>query len=301
MEPRPRKLLDQVRDALRVKHYSYSTEKTYVHWIRRFILFHNKRHPSEMGTPEVTQFLTYLAVNEHVAASTQNQALSAIIFLYRVVLQQELAGINAVRAKPSRYLPTVLTPEEVHQVISHLYGVYKLLIQLLYGSGLRLSEGLQLRVKDVDFAQRQLLIRDTKGRESRVTMLPSRVIEPLQVHLQGVRQLHNQDLERGYGSVYLPFALERKYPNADRQWIWQYIFPADRLSHDPRSGVTRRYHLHETGIQRAVRSAVRQAKIQKRVTCHTFRHSFATHLLEDGYDIRTVQELLGHRACNFEF
>lgn len=294
MEPRPRKLLDQVRDALRVKHYSYSTEKTYVHWIRRFILFHNKRHPSEMGTPEVTQFLTYLAVNEHVAASTQNQALSAIIFLYRVVLQQELAGINAVRAKPSRYLPTVLTPEEVHQVISHLYGVYKLLIQLLYGSGLRLSEGLQLRVKDVDFAQRQLLIRDTKGRESRVTMLPSRVIEPLQVHLQGVRQLHNQDLERGYGSVYLPFALERKYPNADRQWIWQYIFPADRLSHDPRSGVTRRYHLHETGIQRAVRSAVRQAKIQKRVTCHTFRHSFATHLLEDGYDIRTVQELLGH-------
>ncbi|WP_421657327.1 integron integrase [Leptothermofonsia sp. ETS-13] len=295
MESRPRKLLDQVRDALRVKHYSYSTEKTYVHWIRRFILFHNKRHPSEMGTPEVTQFLTYLAVNEYVAASTQNQALSAIIFLYRVVLQQELAGINAVRAKPSRYLPTVLTPEEVHQVISHLYGVYKLLIQLLYGSGLRLSEGLQLRVKDIDFAQRQLLIRDTKGRESRVTMLSSRVIEPLQVHLQGVRQLHNQDLERGYGSVYLPFALERKYPNADRQWIWQYIFPADRLSHDPRSGVTRRHHLHETGIQRAVRSAVRQAKIQKRVTCHTFRHSFATHLLQNGYDIRTVQELLGHK------
>jgi integron integrase len=291
----PKKLLDQVRDAIRLKHYSYRTEETYVHWCRRFILFHNKRHLSEMGTAEVTQFLTHLAVQEQVAASTQNQALSAIVFLYRVVLQQELTGIDAVRAKPSRYLPTVLSPEEVHLVISHLYGVYKLLIQLLYGSGLRLSEGLQLRVKDVDFAQRQLLIWDTKGRESRVTMLPTRVLEPLQVHLQGVRHLHNQDLDRGYGLVYLPFALERKYPNAERQWIWQYAFPADRLSRDPRSGVIRRHHLHETGIQRAVRSAVRQAGIEKRVTCHTFRHSFATHLLQAGYDIRTVQELLGHK------
>ncbi len=295
LEPRPRKLLDQVRDAIRVKHYAYSTEKTYVYWIRRFILFHNKRHPSEMGTAEVTQFLTHLAVAEHVASTTQNQALNAIVFLYRVVLQQELVEVDAVRAKKSRYLPTVLTPEEVQRVIAHLYGVYKLVVQLLYGSGLRLSEGLQLRVKDIDFAQHQLVIRDTKGKESRVTMLPIRLIEPLQAHLQCVRGLHQQDLDRGYGSVYLPFALERKYPHADRQWIWQYVFPADRLSQDPRSGVTRRHHLHETGIQRAVRDAVKLAKIEKRVTCHTFRHSFATHLLQNGYDIRTVQELLGHK------
>jgi len=213
LEPRPRKLLDQVRDAIRVKHYSYSTEKTYVYWIRRFILFHHKRHPIEMGTAEVTQFLTHLAVTEQVAATTQNQALNAIVFLYRVVLQQELVGINAVRAKKSRYLPTVLTPDEVQRVISHLYGVYKLVVQLLYGSGLRLSEGLELRIKDIDFAQQQLVIRDTKGKESRVTMLPTRVIEPLQAHLQTVRWLHQQDLDRGYGSVYLPYALERKYPH----------------------------------------------------------------------------------------
>jgi integron integrase len=293
--PRPRKLLDQVRDVLRLKHYSYRTEQTYIYWIRRFILFHNKRHPAEMGTAEVTQFLTHLAVSEQVSASTQNQALSAIVFLYRFVLQQELVNVNAVRAKPSRYLPTVLTPDEVQCVISYLHGVYKLVVQLLYGSGLRLSEGLQLRVKDIDFAQQQLAIRDTKGKESRVTMLPVCVMEPLQAHLQTVRQLHQQDLDRGYGSVYLPFALERKYPDADRQWIWQYTFPADRLSQAPRSGTTRRHHLHETGVQRIVRDAVRLAKIEKRVTCHTLRHSFATHLLQNGYDIRTVQELLGHK------
>jgi integron integrase len=296
MEPsRPRKLLDQVRDVLRIKHYSYRTEETYVQWIRRFILFHNKRHPAEMGTPEVSQFLTHLAVSEQVAAATQNQAFSAIIFLYRYVLQQELVGVDAMRAKPSRYLPTVLTPDEVQAMIQALHGVYKLVVQLLYGSGLRLSEGLSLRVKDVDFAQSQLVIRDAKGNQSRVTMLPQRIIEPLQTHLQSVRQLHHQDLDQGYGSVYLPFALERKYPHADRQWIWQYVFPSERISKDPRSGITRRHHLHETAIQSAVRNAARITRLEKRITCHTFRHSFATHLLQNGYDIRTVQELLGHK------
>ncbi len=296
MEPsRPRKLLDQVRDVLRVKHYSYRTEQTYIYWIRRFILFHNKRHPAEMGTREVSQFLTHLAVSEQVAAATQNQAFSAIIFLYRYVLQQELVGVDAMRAKPSRYLPTVLTPDEVQAVIQALNGVYQLVVQLLYGSGLRLSEGLSLRVKDIDFAQSQLVIRDAKGNQSRVTMLPQRIIEPLQAQLQIVRRLHHQDLDQGYGSVYLPFALERKYPHADRQWIWQYIFPSYRLSQDPRSGITRRHHLHETAIQSAVRNAVKITRIEKRITCHTFRHSFATHLLQNGYDIRTVQELLGHK------
>jgi integron integrase len=293
--PRPKKLLDQVRDALRLKHYSYRTEQTYIDWIRRYILFHNKRHPQEMGTAEVTQFLTHLAVQEQVAASTQNQALSAIVFLYRVVLEKELLGIDAVRAKPSRYLPTVLTPAEVQAVLQNLQGVHKLLIQLLYGSGLRLREGLQLRVKDVDFAQQQLVLRNTKGNESRVTVLPQTLIQPLQTHLAQVRRQHEDDLNRGYGSVYLPFALERKYVGGDRQWMWQYVFPANRLSRDPRSGSVRRHHLHETGLQRALRDAVRIAGLQKRVSCHTFRHSFATHLLQNGYDIRTVQELLGHK------
>jgi len=292
---RPRKLLDQVRDAIRLKHYSYRTEKTYVYWIRRYILFHNKRHPQEMGTAEVAQFLTHLAVQEQVAASTQNQALSALVFLYRVVLNQDLVGVNAIRAKPSHYLPTVLTPSEVRSVLQHLHGVHKLVIQLLYGSGLRLREGLQLRVKDIDVAQQQLVLRNTKGQESRITMLPTTLVQPLQNHLQQVRRLHEDDLNRGHGAVYLPFALERKYSGGARQWIWQYVFPAERLSQDPRTGVTRRHHLHETGLQRALRDAVQLAGLNKRVSCHTFRHSFATHLIENGYDIRTVQELLGHK------
>lgn len=296
MEARPKKLLDQVRDVIRLKHYSYRTEQTYVYWIRRYILFHNKRHPKEMGCSEIEQFLTHLAVTEQVCASTQNQAFSAILFLYRSVLHLELDGpIEAMRAKRSRYLPTVLTSEEVQAVIGQLWGVNKLVIQVLYGSGLRLSEGLRLRVKDVDFAQRQLIVRDTKGQESRVTVLPSCLIEPLQEHLQQVKQLHQQDLERGYGAAHLPFALERKYRYANRQWIWQFVFPAERFSRDPRSGIVHRYHLHETGIQRSLKQAVRAAGVDKRVSCHTFRHSFATHLLQAGYDIRTVQELLGHK------
>lgn len=294
--PRPRKLLEQVSDALRVKHYSYQTEKSYLLWIRRFILFHNKRHPKEMGGEEINAFLTHLAVEGKVAASTQNQALSALLFLYREVLHLELdLDLDAVRAKRSRYLPTVLTPEEVKAIIVHLSGIHRLVVQVLYGSGLRLAEAQQLRVKDVDFNQRQLVIRNSKGMESRLTMLPETLVEPLQEHLLWAKRQHQQDLEQGYGSVYLPFALERKYPNAEREWSWHYVFPAERLSQDPRTGITRRHHLHESGLQRAIKQAVQKTGIPKRVSCHTFRHSFATHLLQNGYDIRTVQELLGHK------
>ncbi len=294
--PRPRKFLEQVSDALRVKHYSYQTEKSYLLWIRRFILFHNKRHPKEMGGEEINAFLTHLAVEGKVAASTQNQALSALLFLYREVLHLELdLDLDAVRAKRSRYLPTVLTPEEVKAIIVHLSGIHRLVVQVLYGSGLRLAEAQQLRVKDVDFNQRQLVIRNSKGMESRLTMLPETLVEPLQEHLLWAKRQHQQDLEQGYGSVYLPFALERKYPNAEREWSWQYVFPAERLSQDPRTGITRRHHLHESGLQRAIKQAVQKTGIPKRVSCHTFRHSFATHLLQNGYDIRTVQELLGHK------
>jgi integron integrase len=295
-EPPPRKLLDRVRDRIRVKHYSYRTEETYVQWIRRFILFHNKRHPSEMGGDEVNAFLTHLAVNENVAASTQNQALSAILFLYREVLELELGlNLDAVRAKRPRNLPTVLTVAETLEILNNLTGVHQIIAKLLYGSGLRLNEALQLRVKDLDFGQQQIMVRDSKGMESRVTMLPRNVVEQLQEHLQIVKRLHQQDLTRGYGEVNLPFALSKKYPNAAKEWIWQYVFPSSAIAKDPRSELMCRYHIHETGIQKALKQAVRSAKIEKRVGCHTFRHSFATHLLQNGYDIRTVQELLGHK------
>jgi integron integrase len=296
MENQPRKLLDQVRDVIRMKHYSYRTEESYVYWVRRYILFHNKQHPTTMGSPEVETFLSHLAVEEKVAASTQNQAFSALLFLYRYVLKQPLPdSIDAVRAKPSRYLPTVLTRQEVRMVMEHTSGAQGLVLQLLYGTGLRLSEGLRLRVKDLDFAQHQIVVRDVKGNQGRMTMLPDSLIEPLRQQLHQARQLHQQDLSQGYGSVFLPFALERKYPHADRSWIWQFVFPSVSRSPDPRSGVVRRHHLHESGIQRSLKQAVQTAKVQKRVGCHTLRHSFATHVLEDGYDIRTVQELLGHK------
>lgn len=231
MENRPKKLLEQVQDTIRLKHYSYQTEKTYIYWIRRYILFHNKRHPKDMGGTDIEAFLTHLAVNEKVAASTQNQALHAILFLYREVMKQELdLKVDAVRAKKSKYLPTVLTKEETIAIIQQLSGVYQLVIKLLYGTGLRLTEGLQLRVKDIDFAQNQITVRDTKGNEIRVTMLPASIAEELKIHLQSVKLLHQQDLQKGFGSVYLPFALERKYPHASREWVWQFIFPSDRIS-----------------------------------------------------------------------
>jgi integron integrase len=290
-----KKLLDQVRDTLRLKHYAIRTEQAYVSWMRRFILFHHKRHPKDMGAPEIEAFLTNLAVNLNVAASTQNQALSALLFLYRHVLDQEIGPLDAARAKKPKRLPTVLTHQQAMTVIAALPPTYQLVVKLLYGSGLRLLECLRLRVKDLEFPQYQIVVRDGKGSKDRVTILPASLVNPLRNHLERVGMRHQRDLERGHGSVYLPHALERKYPNANREWAWQYVFPARNLSVDPRSGLRRRHHRGESGPQRAVREAAKLAGIDKPVTPHTFRHSFATSLLEDGYDIRTVQELLGHK------
>ena len=290
------KLLDQMRQTIRRKGYSHRTEQAYTQWVRRFILYHHKRHPAEMGPAEIEAFLTHLAADLEVAASTQNQALQAILFLYREVLQQPIAEhLNYLYAKRPQRLPTVLTREEAQRILAALEGTPKLVAQLLYGSGLRLLEALRLRVKDLDFAQHQIIVRDGKGFKDRVTVLPESLVPALQEHLARVKLLHETDLAEGFGSVYLPYALERKYPHAHREWGWQYAFPAPRRSADPRTGIIRRHHLSEGVIQRAVRRAARLAQISKHVTPHTFRHSFATHLLEAGYDIRTVQELLGHK------
>jgi len=294
-EQHPKKLLDQVRDAIRLKHYSIRTEEAYVNWIKRYTFFHGVRHPAEMGAAEVEAFLTHLAVKENVAASTQNQALSALLFLYREVLHQELGPVDALRAKRPKRLPTVLTQEETLRLIGCLSGTHQLMAKLIYGSGIRLMECLRLRVKDLEFERRAIIVRDGKGAQDRVTVLPDSLIPLLQEHLQRVKALHQQDLAQGFGSVYLPDALARKYPNADREWGWQYVFPASSLSPDPRSGVVRRHHLHESSLQKAIKEAARLAGIVKPVGPHTLRHCFATHLLEAHYDIRTVQELLGHK------
>ena len=287
--------LESVRGLIRVKHFSYRTEEAYVNWIRRFILFHDKRHPREMGANEVREFLTHLAVEGNVAASTQNQAFAALLFLYRDFFGKPLVGLETVvRAKKPRRLPDVLTKDEARRLLAFLRGEKWLVANLLYGAGLRLKEALRLRVKDLDFEYRQIVVRDGKGAKDRVTVLPEIIVEPLEKHLAGVRRLHEEDLRLGFGAVYLPFALERKYPNAAREWLWQYIFPAATRSPDPRSDKTRRHHLAENIIQRAVKIAVGQAEITKKASPHTLRHSFATHLLEAGYDIRTIQTLLGH-------
>ncbi|GAB4227823.1 MAG: integron integrase [Elainellaceae cyanobacterium] len=292
----PPRLLDQVRHAIRLKHYSLKTEKSYIHYIRDYILFHNKRHPKDMGAEEIRAYLTHLAVQQNVAASTQNVAFSALLFLYRHVLQIELPYIDSIeRAKTPERVPVVFTRSEVKAILSQLDGIHHLVASLLYGSGLRLNEGLQLRVKDIDFEYRQVTVRDGKGEKDRVTMLPGSLVAPLKQQLEKTRQLHQQDLALGYGAVYLPYALERKYPNANREWGWQYVFPSWKRSIDPRAKVVRRHHLYERSLQRAVKQAIQQAGITKHAGCHTFRHSFAAHLLEDGYDIRTVQELLGHK------
>lgn len=289
------KLLDQARERARLKHYAIRTEEAYIGWIKRFILFHNKRHPNQMGVTEIEAFLAHLAAYEHVAPSTQNQALAALLFLYRDVLNQELERpVNVPWTNKPKKLPTVLSPDEAQQVIVCLPGIYQLIGKLLYGSGLRLMECLRLRIKDIDFDQKLIVVRDGKGDKDRITVLPQSVIRPLQEQIQRARQLHQQDLQQGFGAVYLPHALTRKYPNANRDWAWQYVFPAERISTDPRSGAMRRHHLHENSVQKAVHKAAQLANVAKPVSPHTFRHSFATHLLQAGYDIRTVQELLGH-------
>lgn len=291
----PPKLLDRVRERIRFKHYSIRTEDSYVQWIRRFILFHGKRHPAEMGAVEVEAFLTHLAVAGNVAASTQNQARSALLFLYKEVLGSELPWLNNVeQAKKPRRLPVVLTEDEVRDLLANLDGVHWLVAALLYGSGLRLMEALRLRVQDIEFKRREILVRNGKGFKDRVTMLPDKLAARLQAHLATVKLLHERDLAEGYGEVHLPYALDRKYPNAGTSWGWQYVFPSGNRSVDPRTGKTRRHHVDEQTIQRAVKQAVRTAGLVKPATPHTLRHSFATHLLQKGQDIRTVQELLGH-------
>ena len=291
-----RKLLDQVSDVARFRHLSLRTEQAYRNWIKRYIFFHQKRHPKELNAEHVRAFLTHLAVNENVSAATQNQAFCALLFLYRNVLRIEPLDIEGVeRARKSRKLPVVFTKQEATAIITHLGSQEALIAALLYGSGLRIMEAVRLRVKDVDFSRKEIKVRDGKGEKDRVTMLPHALINGLRRQVEIVRQLHQIDLRHGYGEVYLPYALDRKYNNAARELAWQYLFPADKLSVDPRSGKVRRHHINEQNIQRAVKSALRIAGVRKNGSCHSFRHSFATHLLENGYDIRTVQELLGHK------
>jgi len=293
--PAPARLLDRVRDKIRLRHYSIRTEQAYVDWIKRFIFYHGKQHPETLGAPEVEAFLTHLAVERHVAAATQNLAKSSILFLYRDVLERELPWFdNVERARAPTRMPTVLSQAEVAEILSRLRGVHALVGRLLYGTGMRIMECMRLRVKDVDFARREILICDGKGAKDRVTVLPRDVLRSLRSQLEVVRQLHSADLRDGCGDVYLPFALARKLPSAGCEWGWQYVFPADSRSRDPRTGAARRHHLGDQAFQRAMRQAVRDAGVVKPATPHTLRHSFATHLLESGYDIRTVQELLGH-------
>lgn len=289
------KLLDQLRNEIKRRNYSIRTERAYADWVKRFIFYHNKRHPKDMGAPEVQQFLTYLAVERRVSASTQNQALCALVFLYREILDIELGMFdNWQRAKRPALVPVVLTREEVKALMAHVSGAHWIMAQLMYGAGLRLMECVRLRVKDIDFGYKEITVRQGKGHKDRRTMLPEVLAEPLRLQVEKVGQLHALDVAAGFGEVYLPYALERKYPKAAQELGWQYVFPSENTSVDPRSGKTRRHHIDAKSIQRAVRKAVRAAGLNKQASCHTLRHSFATHLLESGYDLRSIQELLGH-------
>jgi len=293
--PKPR-LFDEVRAVARMRHLSLRTEEAYLNWIRRFILFHDKLHPRDMSEPEIRAFISDLAVNRKISASTQTVALSALLFLYRDVLKRDLPYVgNIERAQKPKRVPVVFTRNEVNRVLAGLTGTNALVAGLLYGSGLRLIECLRLRVKDIDFEYGQITVRDGKGEKDRLTMLPRKLKPALIRHLRKVKVQYEEDLAAGYGEVFLPYALAAKYPNAGKSWAWQYVFPAPVLSRDPRSGQERRHHLSESTIQKAVKEAIRKSRIAKHASCHTFRHSFATHLLESGYDIRTVQELLGHK------
>lgn len=294
------KLLDEVREAIRVRHYSIRTEHTYVDWIYRYILFNNKRHPAEMGEAEISRFLSYLATDCNVAASTQNQALCALMFLYKHVLKVEIKdfGKTLVRAKRPKQLPVVLSLDETARLLANLSGVQRLMAELMYATGARIIELIRLRVKDIDFERHQITIREGKGEKDRTVPLPSELVEDLKTQLEKVKQLHQQDLKEGYGTVHLPYALAKKYPNAAKEWCWQYVFPSKQLSVDPRSGITQRHHVFESVLQTAIKQATQKAGIPKMVHAHSLRHSFATHLLEAGHDIRTVQELLGHSNVN---
>jgi integron integrase len=295
-KPSDSPLLTQVRQVLRLKHMSRSTEKSYLYYILDYIYFHNKRHPQEMGVDEIRAYLSHLAIQKNVAGSTQNVALSALLFLYRQVLKSDLPDIdNIERARRPKRLPVVLTRREVQEVLAIVDGVEGLFLQLLYGTGMRLMEGLRLRVKDIDFEQKEIIIRDGKGEQDRMTMLPEKLLEPLRQQLVYAQALHKIDLSMGLGEVELPYALASKYSNAAKAWKWQYVFPSPTRSVDPRTGRKGRHHLSEDRIQRSMKRALRQTEINKNASPHTLRHSFATHLLESGYDIRTVQELLGHK------